>query len=287
MFSALLFTLLAAAAQFALLVIGSPIAGDASFPLKARAPQNFVHPGIVIGQEQLDFVKSKVEAKQSPWFDAYQSLLTSRFGDLTREPKPRAVVDCGFYNKPDNGCTDESHDALTAYGTALLWYVTGEQKFADRSISIMNDWSKVVTAHTNQNAPVQAGWAAASWVKAAEIIRYSNAGWGDDDIQQFKKMLEEVYLPIVIPGSSYNGNWELGTQNPLLFLLLLLCNFHELVYTSSNQLKSSKSDDGSCPRHFSFQRRPGLIRQSHAKILRPRARIRLPHVRRSLSQNRS
>lgn len=229
MFSALLFTLLATAAQFALLVIGSPIAGDAPFPLKARAPQNFVHPGIVIGQEQLDFVKSKVQAKQSPWFDAYQSLLTSRFGDLTRESKPRAVVDCGFYNKPDNGCTDESHDALTAYGTALLWYVTGEQKFADRSISIMNDWSKVLTAHTNQNAPVQAGWAAASWVKAAEIIRYSNAGWGDDDIQQFKKMLEEVYLPIVIPGSSYNGNWELGTQNPLLFLLLLLCNFPELV----------------------------------------------------------
>lgn len=242
MFSALLFTLLATAAQFALLVIGSPIAGDAPFPLKARAPQNFVHPGVVIGQEQLDFVKSKVQAKQSPWVDAYQSLLTSRFGSLSREPKPRSVVDCGFYNKPNNGCTDEAQDALSAYGTALLWYVTGEKKFADKSISIMNAWSKVITAHTNQNAPVQAGWAAASWVKAAEIIRYSNAGWGDDDIQQFKKMLEEVYLPIVIPGSSYNGNWELGTQIPLLFLLLLLllCNFLNMfihLLTNSNHQK--------------------------------------------------
>lgn len=210
MFSALLFTLLATSAQLALLVIGSPIAGDAPFPLQARAPQNFVHPGVVIGRQQLDFVKSKVESRQSPWFDAYQSLLSSKFADLTRELNPRAVVDCGFYNKPDNGCTDEQREALSAYGTALLWYVSGEKKYADRSISIMNAWAQVLTAHTNKNAPIQAGWAAASWTKAAEIIRYSNAGWANDDIQRFKKMLEDVYLPIVIKGSNYNGNWELG-----------------------------------------------------------------------------
>lgn len=228
MFSALLCTLVATTAQFALLVIGSPIAGDVLLPLQARAPQDFVHPGVVIGQQQLDFVKSKVEAKQSPWFDAYQALVSSRFGDINSESHPRAVVDCGYYNKPDNGCTEEEKDGLSAYATALLWYVTGEQKYADRSISLMNGWAKVLTAHTNRNAPVQAGWVGASWAKAAEIIRYSNAGWGDDDIEQFKKMLRDVYLPIVIPGSSNNGNWELGTHNPLL--LLLLCNyFNELV----------------------------------------------------------
>lgn len=238
MFFSLLFTLLATTAQFALLVIGSPIAGDAPFPLQARAPKNFVHPGVVIGQQQLDFVKSKVEAKQSPWFDAYQSLVSSRFGNINLESNPRAVVDCGYYNKPDNGCYEEEQDGLSAYATALLWYVTGEQKYADRSISLMNGWAKVLTAHTNKNAPLQAGWAGASWAKAAEIIRYSNAGWGDDDIEQFKKMLREVYLPIVIPGSSNNGNWELGTHNPLL---LLLCNFFMNLFkhllTNSNHQK--------------------------------------------------
>lgn len=128
MFSALLFTLLATTAQFILLVLGSPIAGDAPLPLQARAPQNFVHPGVVIGQQQLDFVKSKIEAKQSPWFDAYEALVSSKFSNINLESNPRAVVDCGFYNKPDNGCHEEEQDGLSAYATALLWYVTGEQK---------------------------------------------------------------------------------------------------------------------------------------------------------------
>lgn len=230
MFSTLIFTLLATAAQLALLVIGSPIAGDAPLPLQARAPQNFVHPGVVICRQQLDFVKSKIQAKQNPWFDAYQALISSRFGDIKRTSHPRAVVECGFYNKPDYGCTDEEQDALAAYATALLWYVSGEKKYADKSISIMNGWAKVIKSHTNNNAPIQAGWAAASWSKAAEIIRYSNAGWHNDDIQQFKEMLRDVYLPIVITGSHNNGNWELGIRTHFL-------NFR---YIFSNHLKLSK-----------------------------------------------
>lgn len=210
MLSTLLFTLLATAAQFARLVIGSPIVGDVPFPLEARAPKNFVHPGVVIDRHQLDFVRSKIQAKEKPWFDAYQSLTWSRFGDIKRPFHPRAVVECGYFSKPDYGCLDEEQDALSAYATALLWYVSGEKKYADKSISIMNGWAKVITKHTNLNAPIQAGWAAASWSKSAEIIRYSNAGWHDDDIQRFKTMLQEVYLPIVIKGSNNNGNWELG-----------------------------------------------------------------------------
>lgn len=240
----LIFTLLAAAAQFALLVIGSPIAGDVPLPLQARAPQNFVHPGVVIGRQQLDFVRSKVEAKQHPWYEAYQSLASNRFGDINRPFHPRSVVECGFFNKPDYGCRDEQDDALTAYAMALLWYVSGDKKYADRSIAIMNGWAKAITAHTNKNAPIQAGWAGASWAKAAEIIRYSNAGWRNDDIERFEKMLREVYLPLVIKGSNNNGNWELGKQNIFspfflffpffLFLLFSLFSFFFFLFKYPN-----------------------------------------------------
>lgn len=274
MFSTLLFTLLATAAQFAFLVLGSPIAGDAPLlPLQARAPENFVHPGVVIDRKQLDFVKSKVQAKQNPWFDAYQSLITSRFGDLKRIPHPRAVVECGYFSKPDYGCGDEETDALAAYATALLWYVSGEKKYADHSISIMNAWAKIITAHTNRNAPLQAGWAAASWSKAAEIIRHSNAGWGNDDIQQFEKMLREVYLPVVIKGSNNNGNWELGIQNtPLFFSANPLLPFPTpnffcmcFFFLANRQNYSKKnSNDGSRPRYLRLHRGPILIRRSHA-----------------------
>lgn len=145
--------------------------------------------------------------------------MRGRFGDISRPFRPRSVVECGYYSKPGYGCRDEEDDALTAYAMDLLWYVSREKKYADRSIVIMNGWAKAITAHTNKNAPLQAGCAGASWAKAAEIIRYSNAGWSNDDIQRFGKMLREVYLPLVIKGSNNNGNWELGKQNPFFFFL--------------------------------------------------------------------
>ena len=74
----------------------------------------------------------------------------------------------------------------------------------------MNAWAGTIKAHTNKNAPLQTGWAGSSWAKAAEIIRYSNAGWSQSDITKFETMLRNVYLPELIVGSSSNGNWELG-----------------------------------------------------------------------------
>jgi hypothetical protein len=75
----------------------------------------------------------------------------------------------------------------------------------------MNGWSNTLKKHTGSNGPLQAGWAASVWSRAAEIIRYTDAGWNNADIYMFEDMLRNVYLPEVVAGSDYNGNWELGT----------------------------------------------------------------------------
>jgi hypothetical protein len=117
---------------------------------------------------------------------------------------------CGPTSTPDIGCSDERQDAIAAYTMALAWYMTRTQSYADKAISIMNAWAKTVKAHTLSNGPLQTGWSGAVWPKAAEIIRYTGAGWKDADISAFEGMLEKVYLPVVIKGSQSNGNWELG-----------------------------------------------------------------------------
>lgn len=93
---------------------------------------------------------------------------------------------------------------------SLAWYVTGGAQYAQKAISYMNAWARTIKAHTNSNAPLQAGWAGASWARAAEIIRHTNAGWSSSDVAAFEDMLRNVYLPTVIKGSNSNGNWELG-----------------------------------------------------------------------------
>ncbi|WP_327142926.1 alginate lyase family protein [Nocardia sp. NBC_01327] len=131
----------------------------------------------------------------------------SAYARLDFAPRARAVVDCGSYSKPDNGCTDERRDAVAAYTDALDWYLSGDDRYAVKAIEIMDAWSGTIRDHTNSNAPVQSGWAASIWVRPAELIR---AGHDWPQAGRFAEMLRKVYLPKVVGGSQSNGNWELS-----------------------------------------------------------------------------
>jgi hypothetical protein len=173
-------------------------------------PEGFVHPGILVNEAMLAFVKGKIDANAQPWKGAFDHADSSWFADLGYTPHPRETVECGSYSNPDIGCSDEKNDCVAAYTHALLWYHTGDEAHAEKAIEIMNAWSYTIRSHTNSNAPLQSAWVAEVFPRAAEIIRYTYSGWSEDDIEQFETMLTDVYLPQVIDGSGSNGNWELS-----------------------------------------------------------------------------
>lgn len=184
------------------------VAGALAWPADA-APATFVHPGVTVSKGQLDFTRDKVNAGAQPWKGAYDRMMASRYADLNRTPKPRAVVECGSYSNPNHGCTDEREDAIAAYTQALAWYITRDERHAKKAIQLMDAWSGAITDHTNSNAPLQTGWAGSSWPKAAEIIKHTyTGGWANSG--RFATMLGNVYLPEIINGSNSNGNWELS-----------------------------------------------------------------------------
>ncbi len=185
------------------------------------APAVFAHPGVMVSRAQLDFVKGRVQANAQPWKAAFDQMAASPFASLTRNPTPRAVVECGSCSNPNIGCTDERQDALAAYTLALRWYITGDARYATKAISIMDAWSAVLRDHTNSNAPLQSAWAASTWPRAAEIIRYTYTG-GWPNMQRFATMLRDVYLPEVVNGSSSNGNWELSMMEAAIGIAVFL-----------------------------------------------------------------
>ncbi|MFZ3495720.1 alginate lyase family protein [Streptomyces sp. 5.8] len=178
-------------------------------PVTPAASAAFAHPGVLNSRAQLDFVRAKVQAGQQPWKAAFDAMLASRYGSLSRTPKPREIVECGSYSNPNIGCTDEREDAIAAYTDALAWYVTGDVRYAKKSIELMDAWSARIKDHTNSNAPLQSGWAGSTWPRAAEIVKHAyTGGWPNQG--RFATMLREVYLPEVIGGKpNSNGNWEL------------------------------------------------------------------------------
>jgi len=188
--------------------LSSPATAAQQTPAAVNAPAAFTHPGVGVSRAQLDFVRTKVQAGAQPWTNAYNQAKSSNYASLSRTPTPRAVVECGPYSNPNYGCTNEREDAIAAYTDALIWYLTRDDRYAQKAIQLMDAWSGTITDHTNSNAPLQTAWAGSSWPKAAEIIKHVYGNW--PNAGRFGTMLRNVYLPEIINGSNSNGNWELS-----------------------------------------------------------------------------
>jgi hypothetical protein len=182
-------------------------------PSATAQTQPFNHPGVLVSRAQLDYIKVMVAAHNEPFYSAYLKALNSNLGQLNYQiqgPPATGIIECGPTSNPNFGCSAADNDSSAAYLQALLWYITGNHQYADNAIAILNKYAYNLQGYTNSNEPLQAAWDSEKFPRAAEIIRYSNAGWADADIQQFKTMLNNVILPRIINGSSSNGNWEIS-----------------------------------------------------------------------------
>ncbi len=194
----------------------------------ATEPWN--HPGVLVSEVQLDFVKQQVTNHVEPYYSQFLKAQASNYGSKTykvRGPAANGVTQCGSYSSPDKGCSDANYDTNAAYIQALLWYITEDVSYANNAKTIMNTYAQKLegfagfsngypcpgATDTCSNGPLQAAWDATKWPRAAEIIRYGHGGsanWSPTDIAAFSNMLTNVYQPVIYKGSSFNGNWELS-----------------------------------------------------------------------------
>jgi Alginate lyase len=189
---------------------------------EAQTP-SFQHPGVLVSQAQLDYIKIMVAAHTEPFYSAFIKAQNSDIGSLTYQPfgpPSDGFIKCGPTSNPNIGCSNSDDDASAAYLQSLLWYITGNRQYATNAITILNLYGHnlkgYATGSTYSNAPLQAAWDGQKWPRAAEIIRYSNAGWADSDVQQFKSMLDGAIVPQIINGSTSNGNWEISMIEALI-----------------------------------------------------------------------
>lgn len=185
--------------------------------LNFGSANSFVHPGIDIDRRQLDLVKANVQAGKQPWRGAYDKMAASKYASLSYVPHPVDYVECGngsYTTTVTKGCVAERSDAKAAYTHALLWYISGSQTHAAKAKEIMNAWSGTLIDHrwdgTSRygNNKLQAGWAGTNFLRAAEIIRYSDVGWSATDIGRFETMMTKAYLPHTIDGWTGGAfNW--------------------------------------------------------------------------------
>src|SRR2546423_10448456 len=108
------------------------------------ATKPFIHPGMLQGRDDLDFMKRKVLAGEQPWKDAWDRLLARPTSSLDFKPQPIAHVIRGPYNHPSVGSDEIMASAAAAHSHALQWCVTGDRRHAAKAIEIIGAWSAVL-----------------------------------------------------------------------------------------------------------------------------------------------
>lgn len=187
--------------------------------------QSFTHPGLLESREDLERMKLAVAAKQEPIYGGYQVFIQNPASQRDYKMQgPMAMVG----RNPTVGQTTYDNDANAAYQHAIMWAITGEKAYADTAIKIINAWSATLKSITGRDAVLMAGLGPFKMVNAAEIIRSTNAGWSEAEIQQTEKHFKEVIYPVLKDFAPFaNGNWDAAAIKTVM-AIGIFCNDHWL-----------------------------------------------------------
>jgi hypothetical protein len=183
-----------------------------SFKLQIIDTINFSHPGILMSNKMLKKIKSTIDNKDLIRHKAFVIAEKSGSGSPLYKPHPHSLV-----NSDNQSGVDYREDAIAAYTQALLWYVTGNESYADNAIAIMNAWSETLNSDfIGANRFNLAAWTGDVWPRAAEIIRYTyinengETKWAPSKIAKFSMMLKTYTVDFINNGyftsGYYGGN---------------------------------------------------------------------------------
>jgi parallel beta-helix repeat protein len=202
----------------------------------------FIHPGMAQSRQDLDYMKKMVLAGEQPWKDAFDRLKNTK--PLNFTPEPSAHVSVGPYGANNQGGDQLFKSANAAYNSALLWYITGNKDYANKAIEILNAWSYVLWDFDDNNAKLNVGLTSYYFLNAAELLKNTNSGWKQKDINQFKRMILGVYYPTIKDFFvEANGNWDGSMINSMLCMGVFLDN-HEIFNRAVERFYHGPNNSG-------------------------------------------
>jgi len=183
--------------------------------------QTFVHPGILHSKGDLQRMKEAVANKQEPVYAGYQRFIQDPVSQFNFKMQgPLTTVS----RNPTVGQAIYDNDANAAHQNAVMWAITGDKRYADKAIEIVNAWSRTLRSITGKDAVLMAGLGPFKMINAAEILRYTNAGWKEADIRQTEKHFKAVIYPVLKDFAPFaNGNWDAAAMKTVM-AIAVFCN---------------------------------------------------------------
>lgn len=166
-------------------------------PVAAQYTYN--HPSALYAQADFDRVKKMLDNGTAPQAvkEEFENLKKSNFTTLPYTPQPQEQIVRGDATGTTGGKENYSYamnDAAAAYQMGLIWKVTGEDKYADNAIQILNAWvakCKEITSN-DANQMLAAGAQGYTFALAGEMLR-TYEKWSGKDFAAFKEWMRTVF----------------------------------------------------------------------------------------------
>ena len=205
----------------------------------------FKHPGMAQSAKDLEYMREMALKGEEPWKTAYENLQNQTSLDFVVNSV--AYISVGAYGANSIGGREYGQGGTNAYNYALMWYITKDQRYADKAIEILDAWALTLRGFDGNNAKLNVALTGSEYMNAAEIIRHTGAGWSEKGIEQFKRMVSSVFYPTVEDFfTEANGNWDGGIINTMMCMGVFLDN-HDIF-------------NRAVERYFRGQRNSGIIK---------------------------
>lgn len=174
-----------------------------------HAQAQFTHPGILFNATALDRIKINANTERNPWAAAtYAKLLA--FNDINYvQEAGHPVVRRQSGETPGAASNAMSAQSQRAYRCAILWKITGDQRYADISKKILKTWADTLESFDGNAGKLAAAWFGFPFVNAAEILRYTDPSWSATEILKVENMFEDIFYDVMKDfAKGWAGNWD-------------------------------------------------------------------------------
>ncbi len=179
----------------------------------------FTHPGLRVGQHEIDLMKQRLAAGEEPWKSDYDHMMREEgfrdgrgrgpLSSLDFRPAPQAVIRVESYERQRIGQDEALTDGAAAFVHGILWQLTGEEQHAQKSVEILDAWAQTLTEVAGPNKELAGAWIVSAFCEAAELVRWSWTDAPEGAWDNFDRMLRNQFWPLLRNFKPrYNGNWD-------------------------------------------------------------------------------
>ena len=208
-----------------------------------------VHLGLLITLDELNIVKENQNIE--PWKSELAALKASASGNLNytmKGPFPNIFRTGSGETSNLTGWAAHGKDATACYVQALLGYITGDTKYTQNAINLINSWSTTLVSVGGADVELLVGIQAALWAQAGEILAYTNSGWQESDITRAKNMMTNIFLPAINGFDPADGA---NFSTSCMYATMAIAVFTNNITKFNDAWKAFNSKSG-CPNDYSL-----------------------------------